>query len=297
MTKKNAPLRFLESLVSDIKNETKGLPDFSGKIIPYEKDGGEFYIPQIDKTRKRDSLPVPPDQFKDNYGRKDDGTFVDELYLKTGNKVVKKMKEVLKDDGFVFNPGQHILEFGCSAGRLVRCLAEYADSSGIWGVDINARHITWAQQNLSPPFNFVTTTTAPHLPFEDRYFDLIFAGSVFTHIAELADAWLLELRRILKINGRLYITILDHVAIETLKDQFPQRKPWITLKEFFERQNISTHDDYGMLAFNRQSLTSNRIAYNREYLTDKLQRWFKIKSITNSVYAWQSGYLLEKLEN
>ena len=205
------------------------------------------------------------------------------------------MKEILKEDEFIFKPGQHILELGCSAGRLLRWLADYAEDSEIWGADINARHITWCQQNLSPPFNFVTTTTSPHLPFEDNYFDLIFAGSVFTHIAELADAWLLELRRILKINGRLYITVLDHIGIETLKEEYSQHDAWITLDEFFKRNGISTHEDYDMVVFNRSSLTSNRVAYNREFLVDKLLRWFKIKSVTNNAYGWQSGYLIEKV--
>ena len=84
------------------------------------------------------------------------------------------------------------------------------------GVDINAKHINWCQLNLGPPFFFATTTTAPHLPFEDGYFDLIYSGSVFTHISDLADAWLLELRRIVRKGGYLYITIHDKRTVEVL---------------------------------------------------------------------------------
>jgi ubiquinone/menaquinone biosynthesis C-methylase UbiE len=68
----------------------------------------------------------------------------------------------------------------------------------MWGVDINARHINWCQLNLRPPFSFATTTTAPQLPFEDGYFDLIYSGSVFTQLSDLADAWILELRRVVR---------------------------------------------------------------------------------------------------
>ena len=41
-------------------------------------------------------------------------------------------------------------------------------------------------------------TAFPHLPFEDNTFTLIYAGSVFTHILQLMDAWVMEFPRILK---------------------------------------------------------------------------------------------------
>jgi ubiquinone/menaquinone biosynthesis C-methylase UbiE len=111
------------------------------------------------------------------------------------------MKKILGSVGFRIQDGNRVLDLGCASGRMIRWLNDFAEQCKIWGVDISAEHIIWCQQRLSPPFNFATITTAPHLPFEDRYFDLIFAGSVFTHIADLADAWLLELKRIVKPGG------------------------------------------------------------------------------------------------
>jgi ubiquinone/menaquinone biosynthesis C-methylase UbiE len=46
-------------------------------------------------------------------------------------------------------------------------------------------------------------TILPHLPFEDRSFDVVYAGSVFTHIDDLAQTWFLELRRVLHAGGML----------------------------------------------------------------------------------------------
>jgi len=45
------------------------------------------------------------------------------------------------------------------------------------------------------------------LPFEDSSFDLVYCGSVFTHVSDLADAWFLELRRILRKGGYAYINL------------------------------------------------------------------------------------------
>jgi SAM-dependent methyltransferase len=67
---------------------------------------------------------------------------------------------------------------------------------------------------------FATGTTAPHVPFEDRTFDLIYCGSVFTHISELAEAWLLELRRILRPGGYVYVTIHTRHTIDLLLTRY-----------------------------------------------------------------------------
>ena len=90
-------------------------------------------------------------------------------------------EQILRKAG---NPAEDllkVLDFGCAAGRLLRFYPNTPGKSELWGVDINARYIGWCQNNLSPPFLFATITTAPHLPFEDNYFDLIYCGSVFAH--------------------------------------------------------------------------------------------------------------------
>ena len=83
------------------------------------------------------------------------------------------------------------MELGCAAGRVIRHLNELAASREIWGVDFAAAATMWCEENLSPPLHFATTTVVPHLPFKDEYFDLVYAGSVFTHIDELTFAGLL----------------------------------------------------------------------------------------------------------
>jgi ubiquinone/menaquinone biosynthesis C-methylase UbiE len=124
------------------------------------------------------------------------------------------MKHILSQSGFLIQPSHRILDFGCGAGRMIRWLGDSVEGCEVWGVDIQSEHIMWCQQHLSPPFKFATVTTAPHLPFEDRYFDLIYCGSVFSHIDDLADACLLELKRILQPGGRLYITVHEKHSLQ-----------------------------------------------------------------------------------
>jgi ubiquinone/menaquinone biosynthesis C-methylase UbiE len=169
-------------------------------------DGGS----QRPAKRHCDSrFPVPPKEFWQDYKTAEE-------YLATGRENVDRMRSIVKASGYSFEEGYPILDFGCGNARMIRWFGELTEKGEVWGVDMTARYIDWCQQYLSPPFRFATTTSFPYLPFEDRYFGFIYAGSVFTHIGDLADAWLLELKRLLRPGGRLYITVQDKHTIDIL---------------------------------------------------------------------------------
>jgi SAM-dependent methyltransferase len=48
-----------------------------------------------------------------------------------------------------------VLDLGCASGRMLRFLPR-EETSEHWGLDINAAHIEWCQQNLNPPMLFAT---------------------------------------------------------------------------------------------------------------------------------------------
>ena len=154
-----------------------------------------------------DEVAVPPRELMEYYETADQ-------HLSIGRANVEGMLAALRSCGFEWRTCKRVLEFGCSNGRLVRWLAPKADGREIWGVDIQSDKVMWAMEHLNPPLRFATTTTVPQLPFADRHFDLIFAGSVFTHLGELHMAWLLELSRILSPRGLLYITVHDEQAVQ-----------------------------------------------------------------------------------
>ncbi|MBK8552988.1 MAG: class I SAM-dependent methyltransferase [Ignavibacteria bacterium] len=104
-----------------------------------------------------------------------------------GRLQITNMLGILSAAGYDIHSVKRILDFGCGAGRMIRWLKPFAANCEIWGSDISSEHIIWANNYLKPPFNFITNTVIPHLPFEDKYFDLIYAGSVFTHIDDLTN--------------------------------------------------------------------------------------------------------------
>ncbi|MEK6326345.1 MAG: class I SAM-dependent methyltransferase [Actinomycetota bacterium] len=103
--------------------------------------------------------------------------------------------------------GRRLLDFGCGAGRTLRHFLGEASSAEIWGCDIDQEGIDWLERNLCPPLHAVRNEAAPGLPFEDGHFDVVWALSVFTHLADDAwAAWMLELHRVLAGDGILIAT-------------------------------------------------------------------------------------------
>ncbi len=108
------------------------------------------------------------------------------------------------------------LDFGGCSGRVARHLARLPGWE-CWLCDIQDRYVDWLETHATRPIRAVTTSTQPHLPWADGTFDVITAFSVFTHIDTFEIAWLLELRRVLKPGGLLYLTVHDEVIWEALK--------------------------------------------------------------------------------
>jgi ubiquinone/menaquinone biosynthesis C-methylase UbiE len=233
---------------------------------------------------------LPPTHLRHNYGFKD-GKWSDDLYLQSGKIDTDSMRRLLDSDRFALGQAP-ILEFGCSSGRLLRHLIDLTEKTECWGADIHAEAIHWAQAHLSPPFHFVLTSTAPHLPFEDCTFDFVFAGSVFTHIGEMDDSWLLELRRITRRGGRIYVTITDEKTLEVIRTKYPQHPSNQHVADF----NVATRVlERPFLQFvTRATPWLQRSIYCRDRWLGKVGRWFQIRAVKEQAYGWQTGVLLAK---
>jgi ubiquinone/menaquinone biosynthesis C-methylase UbiE len=227
-----------------------------------------------------DELPVPPRELWLGYD-----------YPVHGAVHVKTMLDLAYASGLAFVPGDRILDLGCGAGRMIRHLRELADRCEIWGMDISAEHIFWCKENLSPPFHFATNTKVPHLPFEDRSFRFIYCGSLFTHIDDLADAWLLELRRILAPEGRLYVTIHDNHTIESFERGGYDTTPLgmqMRASETFQQ----ARETFGMISIGRDNLS--QVFYDAGYFTRMAGSMFEVISVTPGAYFYQTAFLLSR---
>ena len=265
----------------------------SAKLIPLEGEKDHYVLL---KSASRDSitssgnLPVPPKELWEGYGD------TDEEYLNGGRRHVSKMLDTLKNAGASPAAFTKVLDLGCAAGRMLRFYPNQSDSSELWGVDVNAESIAWCQQHLGPPFRFATTTTFPHLPFEDNYFDFIYAGSVFSHISDLADAWLLECRRVIRKGGYAYITILDRTSIDVLFSAHRESK-WHHLADAIRRFDDETSvlsKDYVSFSYVQFPYPYPQVFYDTPLLVEKWSRFAKVLSVTSKGSDYQTAILLQK---
>jgi ubiquinone/menaquinone biosynthesis C-methylase UbiE len=250
-------------------------------FFPHKRSSYSYVVRKSDSRKVDGELPYPPERLWLAYGP----TIED--YLSSGRGHVDRMRSILAESGFSFEQGCRVMEFGCAAGRMLRWLSDVAGRCEIWGTDIGGDSIVWCKQNLRPPFNFFITTTNPHLPFEDNYFDLIYAGSVFSHIDDMADTWLLELRRVLKPGGRLYITVCDNDTLRiNSTDNSDLSRTLACYKSFYE------NGDYQMFTIAR--FLRSIVFYDKAYLSSLVAPIFDVVSITPEAYGSQTGVLLRK---
>lgn len=263
------------------------LPITAIKYFPYKCGEDSYYIPKspdIGIERCMDGLPIPPIPLWQGYGK------TSGEYLESGREHVQKMLEILREANFQLGDGKRILELGCGGGRMIRHLNKFADSDEVWGADVCAEYIIWSKQYLSPPFNFFTTTTIPHLPFEDGYFDFVYAGSVFTHIDDLPDAWLLEIRRVLPPSGMLYVTLHDEHTIELLDTVY--KNGWFEKYLNADPIYYTQKKKAGMIVVGRS--TDSQVFYDMDFFLKSLRSIFKVVSVTREAYGYQTGILVQK---
>lgn len=109
--------------------------------------------------------------------------------------------------------GQVIFEFGCGTGRLAARLLEALPASVIYlGVDISPVMINLAARRLGPwsgRARAVLVDGSLPLPADDGFADRVFSTFVFDLLdPDYAKAVLVDLRRILRPDGRLCIASL-----------------------------------------------------------------------------------------
>jgi SAM-dependent methyltransferase len=128
-----------------------------------------------------------------------------DVFEERGRAQWRFIKSLLPDD-WSFE-GKRILDFGCGVGRILRhALVEDGDGE-FWGCDIDGPSVEWLRGHLSPSAHVFQTNDWPPTQHLDGSFDLIYAFSVFTHLADSWSAWLLELRRLLAADGVLIVTV------------------------------------------------------------------------------------------
>src|SRR5919108_2971591 len=128
-------------------------------------------------------------------------------YLYGGFTVAMGLRAALHSIGKNIYDFTHILDFGCSAARVLRWLQDVQPKGRLYGCDLNPAAITWCQEHISFA-QFTNNGASPPLPFSGQTFDFISGISVLTHLDEgFQLEWLQELQRLTKPGGIVMLTI------------------------------------------------------------------------------------------
>jgi SAM-dependent methyltransferase len=110
---------------------------------------------------------------------------------------------------------KRVLDFGCGVGRILRHFATEARETRLFAAcDIDAPSAAWLAENYGDRFDVHHTAELPPLPWADGTFDLIYAGSVFTHLTDAWAQWLAEVHRLLAPRGLAFITLISGAFAE-----------------------------------------------------------------------------------
>lgn len=120
--------------------------------------------------------------------------------------------------GFERDAPLRMLDFGCSSGRVLRHFLANAPEARVHGCDLWANAVRFMNAHLPPRGVYFQNSVVPSLPLPDASLDLVFCGSVFTHMDEFEEAWLLELRRVLRPGGVAFVTIHTERTWRGLRD-------------------------------------------------------------------------------
>jgi SAM-dependent methyltransferase len=165
------------------------------------------------------AFPYPPLPLANRVGSLEQApeplAYYDEIGQQTRSEIISRLPS---DWTFA---GKRILDFGCGAGRTLRHFAGEAADAEICGCDLDRPSIDWLSENLCPPFHVFLNNADPPLDQPDASFDLIWGISVFTHLTDNWSEWLVELHRVLRTNGLLYLTFMGRGMSEIVAGE-----PW-----------------------------------------------------------------------
>jgi SAM-dependent methyltransferase len=273
-----------------------------GSYFPHDYDADSYSRPAWEPTAKAaDGFPAPPPELWATYCTSE------ESFLASGREDCETMAKALAASGASLEDAGRILDLGCAAGRMTRHIPAMAPGAQVWGTDIWASAILWCQDNLNPPSHFAVTTMFPHLPFEDQSFGLVYCGSLFTHIDDLAEAWFAELYRVLRPGGRLYFSINDRNAVrvfEGLADPGSYPRFWeraggkarwddfvATLEACSGYQRFRTGDAY-MFTMRRYRMA--HVMWDADVLCNRLAWGYQRCAVIPEAYGHQTAVLLER---
>jgi SAM-dependent methyltransferase len=245
-----------------------------------------FRLDSVQALIDSDETPIPAPEDREGYY----GTRHLEYWL-------SGYADWIKLRPFMDNRGRY-LDLGGASGRVMRH-AVRVPGLECWLTDINVNLVEWVDKYFAYPVHVYQSRVIPSLPFEDNSFAAISGFSVFTHLDNDEIQWLLELRRILKPGGHLYLTIndenvwalLDNPNWKWLSDSINRGKRQSEFDALVKRPLIK---DRLVWEYAETEVYNVNVFLSSNYVRCKWGRFFDIASYRIAGHGYQSVVVLKK---
>lgn len=174
-------------------------------------------------------------------------TNIIKVYDKNSEHYAKSIANSLSPNEFakfvkLLHSRSRVLDVGCAAGRDSRRLKD--SGFEVIGIDLSKELLKIARRE-NPEIDFISADMVK-TPFEDDYFDGIWANAVLHHLDKKEmDIAILEFKRILKKNGVLFIkTKMGKGVLKTEEQMVNNEKRSFTLLEKDELNNLLTSSGF-----------------------------------------------------
>ncbi|MBU0958751.1 MAG: class I SAM-dependent methyltransferase [Nanoarchaeota archaeon] len=169
-----------------------------------------------------------------------------------------------------------VLEVGCGEGRTLNDITHI--TKNITGIDHDEKAVNDAKNNFkNNPEIKIIQAKAENLPFENKTFDFVICMTTFANFAQKKYKILKEMKRVLKDNGSIIISVFSEYAL-------PER-----LKIYSElNAPIKEIKDNGTVIFD-ESLGDN---ISEQFTKEQLESIFKkAKLKINNIKKGRMAYL------
>ncbi|MCC6126828.1 MAG: class I SAM-dependent methyltransferase [Pirellulales bacterium] len=165
-----------------------------------------------------------------------------------------------------------VLDWGVGCGKMVRYFPKQRRKT-VSGADIDPVNIQWCGENIAGA-SFSAIKKQPPTKLPASHFELIYGNSVFTHLREQDQfLWLNELRRIVKPDGLVAVTIHGNFSFALLG--WFEAYSLLTLLNNGMRVAESYNPDLG--DFGKDIYYD--VAHNPQYVIDRWSEYFEVLDI------------------
>jgi SAM-dependent methyltransferase len=233
-----------------------------------------------------------------------------EQALREGFNFYRICKAQANTYGIKITRNTKILDFGMGWGRILRFWLKDVDTKNLWGVDVDSEMVELCRC-LFNCCNFATGSPEPPSQFASDTFVIIYAYSVFSHLAEeTAKRWIAEFSRILRPGGIVVATTQSRRFIkscESLRSKPPPPESvYLTAlaKSFVDTEDSLRRYDEGEFLYSptggggpRDKSFYGEALFSCKYVVDNWSGYLQLRDfIDDANYDAQSVMVLQKTQ-